>query len=115
MPPYVALSFSAFQPPAKPNAQKPSAPKHLSHIPAARHPSISNRYTERLETPVTQTKQTTRTNSNRYKTRLFHNTISILDVAGGPAPDTTRQRLLIGNQIIRTGGNSKKTNDGTHL
>jgi len=110
-----ALSFSAFQPPAKPKAPKPPALNDLSYIPAAHRPSISSRDTLRLETPVTQRKQTTRTNPNRDKTRIFHNAISTPNVSDQLAADTSRQRFLIGNQIIRTGGNSKKTNVGNSL
>jgi hypothetical protein len=78
MPPYVAhlfrgeaFSFSVFQSLPKPKVQKASALKDLPYIAAARRPSISNRDTRRLETAVTQRKQTTRRAPNRDKYALF--------------------------------------------
>ena len=122
MPPYVAhlfrgeaFSFSVLQPRAKAKAQNVPVLSDLSYIPAGHRPLISSRDTLRLETPVTQRKQTTRTNPNRDKTRIFHNAISTPNVSDQLAADTSRQRFLIGNQIIRTGGNSKKTNVGNSL
>jgi len=92
--------------------------KGLSDIGALRqrhHPPISNRDTNLLETSVTQTKQKTAPRSNRDKTRLFHNAIRTPDVSHRQLPDTDAHRILIGNQIIRTRGNPKKTKDATRL
>jgi len=89
----------------------------LSYIPAARRPyrpPISNRDTERLETAVSQRKQTTGTGSNRDKTRHFSDAIWIPGESHRQLPDAKGHRILTANEIIRIGGNPQKTKDATH-
>jgi hypothetical protein len=79
------------------------------------HPPISNRDTLRLETAVTQSKQRAGRISNRDKNAVFQNTIWTANKLDRRLPGPSGHRILIGNQIIRLGGNPKKTKDATHL
>jgi hypothetical protein len=92
--------------------------KGLSDIGATawRHRTpISNRDTERLEKAVTQRKQRMERISNRDKNAVFQNTIWSANELDRRLPGANDHRILIGKQIIRTGGNPKKTKDATHL
>jgi hypothetical protein len=92
--------------------------KGLSEIgatPRRHQPLISNRDTERLEKAVTQRKQRMERISNRDKNAVFRNMIWSAGESDRRLPDAHAHRILIGNQIIRTGANPKKTKDATHL
>jgi hypothetical protein len=90
--------YPVFQPPA--SSLKPLEP---------------NRDTERLETAVTQRKQRTGRSSNRDKNAVLQNAIGRANDLDRRHPRASGHRFLIGNQTIRSRGNSKKTNDGAHV
>ena len=113
-----ALSLDRTQQPPRPRQERALFFNEFDEPPAHPRHAVeqkANRDTKLLETSVTPRKQTTAPQSNRHKTRHFHDSICTPDRPYRQAPHATGHRILIGNQIIRHGGNPNKTNDPTHL
>jgi hypothetical protein len=84
---------------------KSNDPRNIRAAPRCHRPQISNRDTLRLETAVTQRKQTTGRISNRDKNAVLQNTIRTANELDRRLFGANDHRNLIGNQIIRSGGN----------